>query len=220
MASEPRPRTKRGGRPSASAAAEIDARIMGAATALFLERGLDGTSFEAIAAEATISKPTLYARYSDKSALFAAVIRANVAAAMPPAEAVPAGASPEERLRRIGRAVIEGAMHPVPLGLMRLYVAEAPRHGALIREADRMGREVALDALARAIVGGDDGSDVEALDRARIAAGRFLDMVFVPHQMRMLLGDAPDAADPLHPTLDERIDDALAMLKGAGLLIE
>ena len=217
-ASEPGPGKKRAGRPSRKAAVEIDARILDAATALFLERGVDGTSLEAVAARAAVSKPTLYARHSSKPDLFAAVIRANVAAAMPEAGAVSAGASPEARLRRVGRAVIEGAMRPVPLGLMRLYIAEAPRHGALIREVDRMGREVALDVLTRAILGKDGGGDADAMDRGRIAAGHFLDMAFVPHQVRMLLGDTPEDADPLHPTLDERIDNAVAMLKGAGLL--
>ena len=106
-------------------------------------------------------------------------------------------------------------MQPVPLGLMRLYIAEAPRHGALIREVDRMGRKAALDVIAGAIA---DADDAEAIDRARVAAGRFLDMAFVPHQMRMLLGDAPDADDHLHPTLDERIEEAVAILAASGLL--
>ena len=130
-----------------------------------------------------------------------------------PVDADRSGTTQEQRLRQVGRTVTLKAMQPVPLGLMRLYIAEAPRHGALIRDLDRMGREVALDAIAGAIA-----DDTGAIEHARIVAGRFLDMVFVPHQMRALLGDLPQEGDPLHPTLDARIEDAVAVLKALALL--
>nr|WP_235986238.1 TetR/AcrR family transcriptional regulator [Paracoccus aerius] len=215
MSRERKPTTSRSGRPSHERVAEIDARILSAAAALFIERGVDGTSLEAVATAAAVSKPTLYARYADKSELFVAVIRANVAAAMPPIEIAANAASPAERLSQVGRAVIKGAMQPVPLGLMRLYIAEAPRHGALIREVDRMGREAALHAVSIAIANPDDPKD---MDRARLVAGYFLDLVFVPHQMRALLGDLPDDDDPLHPPLEKRIEKVVSFLKAAGLL--
>lgn len=211
MPNEERLAKGRGGRPTLKRAEQIDARILAAAADLFIERGVDGTSLEAVAAAAAVSKPTLYARYPDKSRLFVAVIRANVAAAMP-VDADRSGTTQEQRLRQVGRTVTLKAMQPVPLGLMRLYIAEAPRHGALIRDLDRMGREVALDAIAGAIA-----DDTGAIEHARIVAGRFLDMVFVPHQMRALLGDLPQG-DPLHPTLDARIDDAVTVLKALALL--
>lgn len=215
MLRERKPAKSRGGRPSLERAADNDARILSAAATLFIERGVDATSLAAVATAAAVSKPTLYTRYADKSALFVAVIQANVAASMPPIKGFASEASPEDRLRKVGRAVINGAMQPVPLGLMRLYIAEAPRHGALVREVDRMGREAALQTISRAIA---DPDDTGSLDRARVIAGNFLDMVFVPHQMRALLGDPPDDADLLHPTLDERIDTAVAFLKSIGLL--
>ncbi|RVV97922.1 TetR/AcrR family transcriptional regulator [Mesobaculum littorinae] len=215
MARDRKPVKSKGGRPSREQAAEINGRILSAATTLFLKRGVDGTSLEAIAAAAQIGKPTLYARYPDKSALFAAVIRAQVDAAMPPITGVAETATPAARLRQVGRAVIEGAMKPVPLGLMRLYIAEAPRHGALIREVDRLGRQAALEAIAGALAG---AGGADAIDRAHVVAAHFLDMVFVPHQMRALLGDVPDEADPLHPTLDARIETAIAAFKTMHLL--
>lgn len=48
--------------------------IMVAATRLFLERGYSGTSMEAIAEAAPVSKPTLYTHFRDKNDLFAAVV--------------------------------------------------------------------------------------------------------------------------------------------------
>lgn len=49
-------------------------RIVTAARDLFLTHGLRGTSMEAIAAAARIAKPTLYAYFADKDAVFEAVV--------------------------------------------------------------------------------------------------------------------------------------------------
>lgn len=48
--------------------------ILDAAEGLVLKYGLRGTSMEAIAREAGIAKPTLYAYFPDKDAVFAAVL--------------------------------------------------------------------------------------------------------------------------------------------------
>ncbi|WP_319937729.1 TetR/AcrR family transcriptional regulator [Allitabrizicola rongguiensis] len=48
-------------------------RILEAAKDLFLQNGLRGTSMEAIARKAGVAKPTLYARFPDKEAVFVAL---------------------------------------------------------------------------------------------------------------------------------------------------
>ena len=48
--------------------------ILDAARSLMLRNGLRGTTMEAIAHEAGVAKPTLYAKFSDKDAVFFAVI--------------------------------------------------------------------------------------------------------------------------------------------------
>jgi AcrR family transcriptional regulator len=53
---------------------EKTARIIEAAGTLFLKNGLRGTSMEAIAKEARIAKPTLYAYFVDKDAVFRALV--------------------------------------------------------------------------------------------------------------------------------------------------
>ncbi|WP_460272605.1 TetR/AcrR family transcriptional regulator [Celeribacter sp. ULVN23_4] len=50
------------------------ARILAAAIALFLEKGLRGTSMEAIAKAASVAKPTLYGRFKSKDEVFAGVV--------------------------------------------------------------------------------------------------------------------------------------------------
>ena len=49
-------------------------RIVEAARFLVLRNGLRGTTMEAIAREARIAKPTLYAQFADKDAVFVAIV--------------------------------------------------------------------------------------------------------------------------------------------------
>jgi TetR/AcrR family transcriptional repressor of mexJK operon len=67
------PRT---GRPKSEAKTEA---IMGAATKLFLSQGYQGTSMDAVAKQAGVSKQTVYSHFSNKEELFKAVITAKVA---------------------------------------------------------------------------------------------------------------------------------------------
>ncbi len=67
------------GRPSRQRAADITRRIIENATRLFLTKGYDGTSMEAVAAVTVIPKPTLYKRFPDKQALLRAVLESRIA---------------------------------------------------------------------------------------------------------------------------------------------
>ena len=67
-----------GGRPTREEALRRDARLLDVATTLFMERGFDGTSIDAVAEAAGVGKPTVYARYRDKRDLFAAVLRGRI----------------------------------------------------------------------------------------------------------------------------------------------
>ncbi len=51
-------------------------RVLDAARELFLAHGLRGTSMEAIARQAGVAKPTLYAHFPDKDAVFLAILEA------------------------------------------------------------------------------------------------------------------------------------------------
>ena len=127
---------------------------------------------------------------------------------------MPADLPLHERLTRAGRTVISHAMAPVPLALMRLFIAEAPRQRDLIRQADALGRRAGIQRIAAAIAG-PDRTDPAAITRAEPAASRFIDLAFVPHQMRALLGD--EASD-LEAALEGRIAVAIDALEAAGLI--
>ena len=62
------------GRPSADLAGDVQARILDAAQQLFLEKGFRSASIDEISELAPASKPTIYAHFPGKEALFAAVV--------------------------------------------------------------------------------------------------------------------------------------------------
>ncbi|MEJ2610162.1 MAG: TetR/AcrR family transcriptional regulator [Candidatus Thiodiazotropha sp.] len=66
----------RTGRPKSEAKAEA---ILNAATKLFLAKGFQGTSMDAVAREAGVSKQTVYSHFANKETLFVACIDAKVA---------------------------------------------------------------------------------------------------------------------------------------------
>src|ERR1700740_2049782 len=93
-----RPRA-RSGRPPRESAGEVDGRILDAARQVFLERGFEGASIEEIAEVARSGKPTIYARFRDKRALFTAVVMRDIVSRIAEFKAgVPVGATVEERL--------------------------------------------------------------------------------------------------------------------------
>ncbi len=66
------------GRPTKAQAAAIEKAILSVARDKFLGFGYASTSMEAVAAEAGVSKGTLYARYPAKSDLFRAVVSGRI----------------------------------------------------------------------------------------------------------------------------------------------
>ena len=67
-----------GGRPSHGDAIKRDERLIAIAASMFMERGFEGTSIDAVAEAAGVGKATLYARYKDKGELFAAVLQRKI----------------------------------------------------------------------------------------------------------------------------------------------
>lgn len=63
---------------------EKRAAILEAAKHLFVKQGFEGTSMDAIANKATVSKLTVYSHYRDKESLFAAAVASKCEDQMPP----------------------------------------------------------------------------------------------------------------------------------------
>lgn len=124
---EPRPR----GRPRDPCK---DEAILHAAMGLFLERGFSGVSMDAVAAAAGVSKPTVYARYPGKDALFRAALAGKCDQLMDAdAFAPPAEGDVRQGLIRIGRRFLELVLSDDALALHRVMTAESARDPTISR---------------------------------------------------------------------------------------
>jgi AcrR family transcriptional regulator len=213
---DPKPATaqrRRGGRPPADQAGEVDRRILDAATDLFLRLGFDATSCDQVVVEAGAGKASLYARYANKEALFAAVVRRMVDHTLIPSAEVPWHLPVHDRLRAVGHSLLAHTLAPEAVALMRVVVTTAHRMPDLARLVDRIGRDGGIACVARAMAGAD--ATPNQIEQASRVADRFIDMVFVPQQMRALIGDDPEQLDA---AASRRIDDAIDLLTRAGWL--
>ena len=109
-------------------AARLTERIRRAAVDTFLEHGYDGTTMEAVAQAAGVTKSTLYTRYPDKRALFIA------ASSWALTRQEPAERAPEQLpddlaggLTQIARAIQARSVDPDLVRLNRMAIAESAR---------------------------------------------------------------------------------------------
>jgi AcrR family transcriptional regulator len=210
----PAARRGRGGRPSAEQAGEVDRRILEAATRLFLQLGFDATSCDQVAVQAGAGKASIYARYANKEELFTAVVRHNVASMLTPSKDLPAGLTLRERLHTVASGILAHALQPRVVALMRVVITTANRLPELARLTDGIGRDRGIQLVAEAI-GGQSAGATEAIERALPVAAKFIDLVFVPNQMRALLGDD---LDELAAKAPHGIDEAIDLLSRGGWL--
>jgi len=190
-----KPGAVRYGRPPRERAGEVEARILEAARHLFLEHGLAGTSMEEIATRARAGKPTIYARFPSKEALFTAVVMRNVATNVARFEAsMPAAGTMEERLISMGAAVLHWVLVSDTVELLRLAIAEGRRFPDLAIRVHLMARERGGEGVARVlgeVAHADDLGSLPAFAPERLATTTrfFLDLVLFPLLMRALLGE-------------------------------
>jgi TetR/AcrR family transcriptional regulator, mexJK operon transcriptional repressor len=135
-AEHPRPR---GPSRAVGAAGPKGEAIAAAALRLFLRDGYERTSVDAIAAEAGVSKRTIYNRYGDKENLFLSVLRDTYGAMMATFRRIADKhlgevTDVEQDLTAFVREVAFGVTTaPDRIALVRLILAEAPYFPALIR---------------------------------------------------------------------------------------
>jgi TetR/AcrR family transcriptional repressor of mexJK operon len=115
------------GRPTQAEALAIEQRLREAAIESFVENGFDGTTMEAVAAGAGITKRTLYAKYPDKQALFAAVIPQALADMAFVGLIEVSDGDLNNALHEMARQIIERLLDPKAVRLRRLGVLEAER---------------------------------------------------------------------------------------------
>lgn len=151
------PRPRRAGRPADSAKR---LKILEAAAQSFFDGGFAGTAIEQVAADAGVSKVTIYNQFGDKRALFTAAVESECEKMrgyfsldeMPPG-------SIRERLMAIGEAMLAFLHRPEMIQFERRIAAETehePAIGAAFLEAGPWRMKQAFSAwLAHACAAGE-----------------------------------------------------------------
>lgn len=158
------------GRPTAQEREDRNARLLSVATSHFLTRGYTGTSLTSVAAEAGVTKRTVYTTFEDKAGLLAAVVRRQHGYA----------STTGPTLADTATGIIEALLADEAIALHRLVVAESAHFPDLASVFYRAGPSEAQDALVAAGARPSDAADLFTL------------LLGEPHRRRLLgLAAAP-----------------------------
>ena len=205
----------RPGRPPKDLAGDVKARILDAAQRVFLERGYQSASLDEIAETAPASKPTIYAHFPGKQALFEAVV-ARVIDGLTDFEGFePKGRSVQDKLASLGVEVVEQFIEDT-IGITRATIAEADRFPALSRQVHEHGRDRAAAAVSHVL---NDATHTLSRGtkgpfgpkRSVSTAQIFMDLILLPMIMRALMGEgAKELRSELPAFVRERVSFFLA----------
>ncbi|MGJ7582204.1 TetR/AcrR family transcriptional regulator [Variovorax sp. RHLX14] len=205
------PPPRRRGRPPLLEAGLVEQRILDAATALFLEQGFGRTTLDQVSQISKAGKSTLYGRYPDKQALFAAVTNRSIQTMFSEVKAPPAGGSTSDRLRHVGLELAKSLLVPRCISLMRITAAEAINFPDLAT----MAYQVSFEGSMRCVLAAMKKRTAKPSKRDLDIARRFVELVFQPVSFQAAYG-APIEALRQRCALD--VEDALLLLRTKGWL--
>ena len=179
-------------------------RILDSALQVFAAEGYSGTSMDAIAAKASVSKPTLYQYFGTKEQLFTEIMLQGRDLMLEPFQHRLAGGLVEE-LHVFAWAYSAVVMRPEFLSLARLIIAEAQRFPEIGRAYQAAGPDRVLRGLMDYLEAQRDDGRL-AFDDAELAAEDLWALILSAPRNRAL--HIPDAA-PDHADLKRFIDNGL-----------
>ncbi len=203
------------GRPSKDLAGDVKSRILDAAQQVFLKRGYQSASVDEIAEMAPASKPTIYAHFDGKQALFEAVI-ARVITGLTNFEGYePRGRTVTDKLTSVGTELVERFLEDT-VGVTRVTIAEADRFPALSRHVHEAGRDRAAAAVSDVLNNAAHTLQRSpkgpfSTKRSLATAQIFMDLILLPMLMRALMGeDAKHLRKEVPGFVRERVNFFLA----------
>ncbi|WP_292636677.1 TetR/AcrR family transcriptional regulator [Novosphingobium sp.] len=202
----------RAGRPTREQAQARHAQLLDCAFENFLDKGFEPTTIEAIAAEVSMTKRTVYARYPDKAALFRAAIRRGTErrAASPKAIEATRADTLEETLVRIALLRIQLAGTPEGVKLQRLINTEAYRFPDIFQTYYEIAALPTVRFLA-ALLEEETLAGRLAIEDAMLSANVFMSMVVSAPVRFLISGNELPAQD-----VDRRVRFAVRLfLRGA-----
>jgi AcrR family transcriptional regulator len=179
-----------GGRPTREEAERRHRVLLETAYRLFLEKGWDGVSIDAISRQSGVAKGFIYARYVDKAALFMATIErlmADAVGALNLSEPLPEDV--ESGLYGFARKLLDVVLEPEAVALHRQFIAQAGRFPDLAKLLVRRNRarEIILGVLASY----RDRGVIDFADPGLTAEHFAILVVGIPRMLALLVGREP-----------------------------
>ncbi|TAM14754.1 MAG: TetR family transcriptional regulator [Rhodanobacter sp.] len=168
---------------------EKRAAILEAAKSLFIHNAFAGTSMDAVAAEAGVSKLTVYSHFGDKDNLFREVIRSHIQDLLPEdTYRFEPTADVRETLLRVAQAHASLDCDRQTVGTFRAILSDCrqgnPRYGRLMWEEGSMRTHALMERLLQHSV---DAGQLEIADVPR-AAVQFMALIKGNLMMRRMFG--------------------------------
>lgn len=181
--------------------------ILEAAAELFCGEGFAGTSMDAVAARAGVSKATVYAHFATKALLFGAVVRhvASVYFDLPPELS---DLPPREGLTVIARRCMDLLLNPRVIDTYRMVVAESRRLPEVGETFFGAGPAFGLDRVG-GYLAEQTRRGTLAVPDPEFAAELFINMLKVGPHSRRLWG-LPDGERLPEAVIDQAVNVMLA----------
>jgi len=192
------------------------ALIMTAAMAHFLEHGYSNGSVDGIAAEAGVSKRTIYNLFESKEEVFRAVVAESfriaerftaslAAASLAPTDGGGPGRPIAEVLEELAVAHARAVLDPRVIRLRRLLIGEAERFPELAAEYYERAPQTVMTALEQVLRRYRESGELSIPEElVPIAAEQFAFLVLGARLDRALFFSAEDAGLPSAPEIAER----------------
>ena len=183
-----------GGRPTREEAERRHRSLLATAFRLFLEKGWDGVSVEEISRQSGVAKGFIYARYTDKGALFVEAIERLMADAIGTLHlAEPLPDDVEQGLYAFGRKLLDLVLQPEALAFHRQFIADAGRFPELAKlfvERNRL-----LDMIIEVLRTYADRGAIKLSDPRTMAEHFAILVVGIPRMLALLVGREPPAEE-------------------------
>ncbi|HEX7852179.1 MAG TPA: TetR/AcrR family transcriptional regulator [Sphingobium sp.] len=163
---------------------------------MFLDKGFEQTTIEAIATTLGMTKRTIYARYEDKAALFKAAVQQAIERWVMPVDTMRA-LDPDDletTLLAIGRMRVAHVLTPEGLKMQRILSAESYRFPEIFASAYDQGSRPVVEFMADLLKRHHDMGTI-SVPRPFMAATVFLGMVVGGPTRTIALGARPDPKD-------------------------
>jgi len=193
--------------------------IVDAATDLFLSRGYAGTSMDEVAAQAAVSKRTVYKQFADKDGLFAEVVMGVSGTVDAFIDSIEQALTASDNLPRdlggLARIYVKTVMLPRVLQLRRLLIGEATRFPELGRHYYERGPERVIAAIAGCVARLAARGLLHAPDPL-LAAQHFAFLVLsIPMDRALVRGESSFSQAELERLADAGVEVFLAAYGGA-----